>query len=272
MELSGELWPPFPPAADAEGGFVSLVGAGPGDPGLLTVKGLERLRGCDAVVYDRLVTSELLDLAPPEAERIFIGKAPGRCVIEQGAINDLLVMLGRQGKRVVRLKGGDPFVFGRGGEEAGALATAGISFEIVPGISSAIAAPAYAGIPVTDRRHASSFAVVTGHRHPLDPSSTVDWSALAAAVDTLVVLMGMKHLPAIAEALITGGRSPGTPAAVVSWGTHPGQRTVAADLSEISAAAADASITSPAVIVVGEVVRLSELLTWFQPEIPAARS
>jgi uroporphyrin-III C-methyltransferase len=184
-------------------------------------------------------------------------------VLEQEELNNLLVFLASQGKRVVRLKGGDPFVYGRGGEEAEALGRAGIPFEIVPGISSAVAAPAYAGIPVTDRRYASSVAFVTGHKHPADPGGTVDWRGLAASVDTIVVLMGMRHPGAIAAELIGGGKPSSTPVAVIEWGTHHHQRTLTTTLEEVDAAIEREGYGSPSVIVVGEVVRLRSSLTWF---------
>lgn len=244
-------------------GFVSLVGAGPGDPGLITVKGRDRLGAADAVVYDRLAHPALLDYAPAAADRIYSGKADGAHALEQDQINALLVLLGSDGKRVVRLKGGDPFVFGRGGEEATALAQARIPFEIVPGISSGIAAAAYAGIPVTDRRFASSVTFVSGHRHPDDPASPVDWAGVATSADTLVIFMGMRHLHALAETLIAQGRPPGTPAAVVQWGTHDDQRSVVASLEHIARESARLHLGSPAVVVVGEVVSLHEDLAWF---------
>jgi uroporphyrin-III C-methyltransferase/precorrin-2 dehydrogenase/sirohydrochlorin ferrochelatase len=253
--------------APGEGvGFVSLVGAGPGDPGLLTLAGWDRLSRADVVVYDRLAHPSLLDLAPPDAERVYIGKAYGRHVLEQEALNDLLVSQARLGRRVVRLKGGDPFVYGRGGEEADALVSAGILFEVVPGVTSAVAVPAYAGIPVTDRRHASSVAVVTGHQHPDDPGCSIDWAGLARSADTLVVLMGMHHLDAIAGTLVRHGREPSTPAAVVERGATHRQRTVESTLGEVGAAARAAGIGSPAVVVVGDVVRLRSRLAWFRPD------
>ncbi|MGH9033368.1 MAG: uroporphyrinogen-III C-methyltransferase [Acidimicrobiia bacterium] len=238
---------------------VYLVGAGPGDPGLITVRGAELLRSADVVVYDRLVSRSLLELARSTAERISVGKAPGRVEMEQGDINDLLVERGRGGAgTVVRLKGGDPFVFGRGGEEAQALAAAGVPFEVVPGISSAIAAPAYAGVPVTHRGASTHFTVVTGHEDPSKGESDVDWEALARAGGTLVVLMGAGRIGEIAERLIAGGRAPDTPAVAVRHGTRPDQRTVRATLATIGSAGVDA----PAAIVVGAVAGLD--LAWFE--------
>ena len=199
-------------------GKVYLVGAGPGDPGLITVRGLQLLHRAQVIVYDQLVNVALLEEAQSTATRIFVGKQAGRHCIAQEEINRTLIDYARLGCEVVRLKGGDPFVFGRGGEEAEALADAEIPFEIVPGVSSAVAVPAYAGIPVTHRKFASSFAVVTGHE-ARRVKSAVDWGKLATAVDTLVILMGLHNLPAIVAKLITHGRSPETPAAVIRWGT-----------------------------------------------------
>ena len=245
-------------------GRVALVGAGPGDPGLITVKGRDLLAAADVVVYDRLAHPALLDIAPPEAERIFIGKAHGRHVLEQEELNHLLVFLASQGKRVVRLKGGDPFVYGRGGEEAEALAGAGIPFEVVPGITSAVAAPAYAGIPVTDRRHASSVAFVTGHLDPAAPDNPVDWRGLARSVDTIVIFMGLRMAGAIASVLIDAGRSPETPVAVIEWGTYEKQRTLVSSLDRLTDDLVVADLGSPSIIVVGEVVRLRSKLAWFE--------
>jgi uroporphyrinogen III methyltransferase / synthase len=238
---------------------VYLVGAGPGDPGLLTVRGAEVLRRADVVVYDRLSVAALLDLAPPDAKRISVGKSPGAPSVSQEEINELLVRLGGEGQTVVRLKGGDPFVFARGGEEARALATAGVPFEVVPGITSAIAAPAYAGIPVTLRHSSTSFTVVTGHEDPAaGEEGSVDWEAVAQVGGTIVVLMGVARMGAIAERLIAGGRSPDTPAAAVQWGTRPDQRTVRATLGTLAAA----DLEAPATIVIGEVA--AEDLAWFE--------
>jgi uroporphyrinogen III methyltransferase/synthase len=237
---------------------VYLVGAGPGDPGLITVRGAEVLRGADVVVYDRLASPALLGLAPEHAELISVGKAPGRVEMSQPDINALLVERGATGARVVRLKGGDPFVFGRGGEEAEALAAAGIGFEIVPGITSAIAAPMYAGIPVTHRGVSTHFTVVTGHEDPAKDRTDVDWEALARAGGTLVILMGAGHLADIAVRLVAGGRSPDTPVAAVRNGTRPDQQTVRATLATI----ADAGVRAPSAIVVGDVAELE--LAWFE--------
>ena len=235
---------------------VYLVGAGPGDPGLLTVRAAEVLGRADVVVHDRLSESSLLDLAPPHAERVDVGKRPGGPV-EQEAINQLLVEKGKEGLTVVRLKGGDPFVFGRGGEEAQALLDAGVPFEVVPGITSAVAVPAYAGIPVTHRGLSTSFTVVTGHsRH--EPESETDWEALARVGDTIVVLMGVAHRADIADKLLTGGLPPDTPVAAITWGTRPEQATVRTTLGAL----ADTEIEPPATIVIGQVAGLD--LRWFE--------
>lgn len=252
-------------------GRVFLVGAGPGDPGLLSVRGLELLRAADVVVYDRLGVARLLKECRPDAELIPVGKARGHHTLPQEEINRLLVDKARTGRTVVRLKGGDPFVFSRGGEEAEALAEAGVAFEVVPGVTSAIAVPAYAGIPVTRRGLASSFAVVTGHDGPDDPGNPVDWGTLATAADTLVILMGLAHLPAIATRLVAGGRPADTPAAVIGAGTTGAQRVVVGTLADIAIRAAAIGVESPALTVVGEVVRLRERLAWFERRPLAGR-
>jgi uroporphyrinogen III methyltransferase/synthase len=237
---------------------VYLVGAGPGDPGLLTRRGADLLARAEVVVHDRLSAAELLDLAPPHAERIDVGKAPGHQRMTQEQINDLLVERGLAGQVVVRLKGGDPFVFARGSEEAHALADAGVAFEVVPGITSALAVPAYAGIPVTQRFSSTSFTVVTGHEDPSSGDGTVDWDAVARTGGTLVILMGVGRWPRIAERLLAAGRSPDTPAAAVRWGTRAAQHTVRATIATL----ADHELASPSVIVVGGVA--AEDLSWFE--------
>jgi uroporphyrin-III C-methyltransferase len=246
-------------------GKVYLVGAGPGDPELITVKGLRCLRAAEVVVYDRLVNAVLLEEVPASAQRIFVGKQPGRCSLRQEEINALLVEHARLGRTVVRLKGGDPFVFGRGGEEALALVEAGITFEIVPGISSAIAVPAYAGIPVTHRNRSGALTIVTGHETPEHDTPLVDWEALARLDGTLVILMGVATLPLIRQQLLQAGMDPATPAAVIEQGTIARQRTVRAPLAEIVERVTAAGLHSPAVVVIGRVVDLASLLSWFQP-------
>ena len=247
-----------------EPGRVYLVGAGPGDPGLMTVRGLELLRRARVVVYDRLVNPALLDEAPADAIRIFAGKHAGTHCLPQARINALLIEHARDGGVVVRLKGGDPFVFGRGGEEALALAEAGIPFEVVPGVSAAVAVPAYAGIPVTHRGLGSSFAVVTGHEDPDKEAEAVDWARLATAVDTLVVLMGLRSLPRIVAALLAHGRAPDTPVALIRWGTTDAQATVTGTLADIVARGQQAGLTPPVLAVIGPVVALRDRLDWFE--------
>jgi len=245
-------------------GIVYLVGAGPGDPGLVTARALELVAEADAILYDRLVPPRLLDGARAGCDLRYVGKRPGEPSMAQEEINALLVELGRSGGRVVRLKGGDPFVFGRGGEEAEALAAAGIRFEVVPGVTAGVAAPAYAGIPVTHREAASAVAFVTGHEDPEKPGSALDWEALARFPGTLVLYMGVKNLPVIAERLAAAGRDPQQPAAVVASGTLPGQRTVGAPLREIAARAREAGLKPPAVTVVGPVAGLRDALRWLE--------
>ena len=245
---------------------VSLVGAGPGDPQLVTVGAVARLAQADVVVYDRLANPALLRHARADAELIYVGKTPEHHTLQQHEINALLIAKAREGKRVVRLKGGDPFVFGRGGEEAAALAAAGVPFEVLPGVTSAVAAPAYAGIPVTHRGIASSFAVITGHGPDTgdeDDELSVDWARVATATDTLVFLMGIGRLEEIAAKLVEHGRPPATPVAVVEWGTLPRQRTVAGTLATIAEDVRAAGLGPPAVTVVGEVARLRDRLRWF---------
>ncbi|MCJ7515502.1 MAG: uroporphyrinogen-III C-methyltransferase [Dehalococcoidia bacterium] len=242
---------------------VYLVGAGPGDPGLITVKGLECLRKADVIIYDRLVDDSLLEEASPSADKIYVGKGRGCHAMEQKEINLLLIGKVREGKIVVRLKGGDPFVLGRGGEEAEVLAANNIPFEVVPGVSSAYAVPAYAGIPVTHRRLASSFTVITGHEDPKKVESSIEWDRISTGSDTLVFLMGMGNLAHIMDKLIQNGRSPSTPVAVISQGTSPQQRTLVGTLENIGSRAQKEGFEPPAVIVVGEVVKLREQIRWF---------
>src|SRR3989440_1101177 len=249
-------------------GKVYLIGAGPGDPELITVKGLRYLRVADVVLYDRLISMDLLDEVRADAERVFVGKGPRCHIMSQAEINALMIAYARSGRTVVRLKGGDPYVFGRGGEEAVALAQAGIPFEVVPGVSSAIAVPAYAGIPVTHRDYASSVTIVTGHEQQSCGSSGVNWEALATLGGTLVILMGVEMLSHITQRLISGGLHPDTPAAVIQQGTVPQQRVVTDTLVGIAEHAWAARITSPAVVVIGAVVALSDPLAWFETLTP----
>jgi len=244
-------------------GFVSLVGAGPGDPGLLTVKGMQRLQAADVVLYDRLLDPALLDYVPATAERIYVGKQASRHALSQREINDLLVARGLAGKRVVRLKGGDPFVFGRGGEELEVLQQAGVAFEVVSGVTSSIAAAAYAGIPITHRGHTSAFTVVTGHEDPTKPDSSLRWEHLAQGAGTLVFLMGVENLEGIVARLVEHGRSAETPVALVRRGTWADQEVVAGTLGSIVQQIAERDFPSPAVIVVGDVVRLRDRLRWW---------
>jgi uroporphyrin-III C-methyltransferase len=257
---------PGDPAMPALRGTVYLVGAGPGDPGLLTVKALALLESCDTVVYDYLVNPAVLNHVSSSAERIYVGKVGGGRYTPQRQVNQLLIQHALVGKRVVRLKGGDPFLFGRGGEEAEALVEAGVPFEVVPGISSALAVPAYAGIPLTHRGLSSSVAVITGAR---GGDGAFEPGALAhlATADTVVVLMGMAHLREIASELVTSGRTLETPAAVIRWGTYIGQETVTGTLETIADAAERAGMRAPAVIIIGEVVRLRERLNWFEQNL-----
>ncbi len=244
-------------------GIVYLVGAGPGDPGLITVKGLSLIQSAEVIVHDRLVDSRLLKHVSTTTELIDVGKIPGRRDNRQTDINALLVDLGKRGKRVVRLKGGDPFVFGRGGEEAGELRQAGIPFEIVPGITSSISAPAYAGIPVTHRGLSSHFTVVTGNEDPDKPESVIQWDKLAQIGGTLIVLMGWENLPSIVEKLLASGRKPSTPVSMIQWGTEPHQKAVTATLETIVHVAKESELGSPVVTVVGEVASLRDELAWF---------
>jgi len=244
---------------------IYLVGSGPGDPGLFTLKGVRCMEEADVVVYDRLAPEALLGYARPEAEKIYVGKKPGDPTMSQDEINDLLVEKGRAGMTVVRLKGGDPYIFGRGGEEALALNRAGLPFEVVPGVTSGVAAPAYAGIPVTHRNVSTSVAFVTGHEDPTKGSPDVDWEELANGAETLVLYMGVGRLQEISTRLIEAGRSRETPVACVQWGTLPEQRTVTGTLQDIATRVAKANLKPPAIIVVGDVVALREKgLDWYE--------
>jgi uroporphyrinogen III methyltransferase / synthase len=250
-------------------GKVYLVGAGPGDPGLLTLKARDLLAAADCVVYDHLVNPELLRHCPPYAELIYAGKQYGKCAMRQETINAVLVTKASEYRLVVRLKGGDPFLFGRGGEEALALTSAGIEWEVVPGVSAGLAVAAYAGIPVTHRGLSSSVAFVTGHEDPGKSSSAIDWPHLALGVDTLVFFMGVTRVGEIARRLMEYGRGPDTPVAVIRWGTYENQQTLVSTLAAVESLVARQGIRPPAMIVVGDVVSLREHLQWFAPEIPA---
>ena len=253
-------------ADQAKDGTVYLVGAGPGDPGLLTLRARDLLASCDVLIYDYLVDPDVMQYAPPHAERIYVGKVGGGRHTPQTEINRMLIDQARDGKRVVRLKGGDPFVFGRGGEEAEALYQAGIPFEVVPGVSSALAVPAYAGIPLTHRDVSSSVAILTG-------SSARDVDEVSAALadlscaDTIVILMGVANLRKIADDLMASGRDRETPAAIIRWGTYETQQTVVGTLQSIADAAETYGVRPPGVIIIGEVVRLRERLKWFEKDL-----
>ena len=240
------------------------MGAGPGDPGLITVKGLDCLRRADVVIYDRLVDERVLGEARKGAEKIYVGKVTHHHTMSQDVINDLLIKKVLEGKVVVRLKGGDPFVLGRGGEEANALAERKIPFEVVPGVSSAVAVPAYAGIPVTHRKVSSSFTVVTGHKaSEKGEASSIAWDQLARSTDTLVILMGIGNLAHVVEQLIKHDRPPSTPAAVITHGTTEHQRSITGTLRDIVEKVKSADLKPPSVVVVGDVVKLRKHLRWF---------
>jgi uroporphyrinogen III methyltransferase/synthase len=248
----------------ARAGIVYLVGAGPGDPGLMTARSLELIGSADAIFYDRLIPPGTLDRAPDDAELVYVGKAPGKPSVPQEEIGERLIAAAREGKSVVRLKGGDPFVFGRGGEEGEALREAGIEFEVVPGITAGVAATAYAGVPVTHRDDASAVAFITGHEDPEKEESALDWAALARFPGTLVFYMGVKRLADNVAALIGAGRDAGEPAAVIERGTMEGQRTVVATLDTLADAIEREQVKAPALIVVGRVVERREELAWIE--------
>jgi len=245
-------------------GKVYLVGAGPGDPGLLTLRGKELLSRAHVIIYDRLASPRIMEFANPKAEKIYVGKRIGRHVANQHEINDLIVKKAKEGKQVVRLKGGDPFIFGRGGEEAQILAKEGLAFEIVPGVTSAIAVPAYAGIPLTHRSFTASVAFITGHRRFDTSEAPVDWEGLAKGVGTLVFLMGMSNLPNITENLIKFGRRPDTPVAVIRWGTTPLQESITGTLADIADKVKEHQFKPPAIIVVGDVCTVRDDINWFE--------
>jgi uroporphyrinogen III methyltransferase / synthase len=245
-------------------GRVYLVGAGPGDPGLITVKGRECIARADVLIYDYLANPVFLSYAREGAERIYVGKKAGQHTVPQEGINALIVERANRGRTVVRLKGGDPFIFGRGGEEAEELVQAGVPFEVVPGVTSAIAVPAYAGIPLTHRDYTATLAFITGHEDPGKRESNIAWDKLATGAGTLVFLMGVGNLYAIAERLMDNGRDPATPVAVIRRGTGPDQQTLVGILENIAELAEESGMKPPAIIVVGEVVRLREKLEWFE--------
>ena len=247
-------------------GHVFLVGAGPGDPDLLTLKAARILGRAQVVVYDRLVSNAVLRLVPKKAEKIFVGKQNGWHNITQAAINKILLEKARAGKNVVRLKGGDPFVFSRGGEEAQELRKAGISFTVVPGVTSPVAVPAYAGIPITHRKYASSVAFVTGHEAQKKERKRVNWKRLATTVDTIIILMGTRNLKQIAERLVAGGLPKRTGVAIIERGTTNKQVTIVGTLGNITKKAVRERVTPPAIVVVGDVVKLSKELNWFTAE------
>jgi uroporphyrinogen III methyltransferase/synthase len=253
-------------------GLVYLVGAGPGDPGLLTLKGKQCLERSQVVVYDALIDKHVLEHAPPGAELIYAGKREGHHSREQEEINALLIQFARAGLTVTRLKGGDPFVFGRGGEEALALAEAGIPFEVVPGVTAGVAVAAYAGIPVTHRHTAAVVTFVTGHERTDHDLSAIRWDNLGPGHGTLVFFMGLRNLAEIAARLVQHGRDAGTPAAVIEWGTTEYQRVVTGTLADIGARVREAGLAPPALIVVGEVVALRQALRWFDGDAGTARA
>jgi uroporphyrin-III C-methyltransferase len=265
--MKGKWW-----EKDLMKGKVYLVGAGPGDPGLITVKGLDCLRRADVVIYDRLVEESLINEIRMKAEKIFVGKAANFHTLEQEAINELLLIKAREGKVVVRLKGGDPFVLGRGGEEAEFLAKNNIPFEVIPGVSSVYAVPAYAGIPLTFRGLASSFTVVTGHKAVGKAKPSIPWSKISTGADTLVILMGLSNLKNIVEQLLKNGRPRSTPIAVITYGTTSRQRCITGTLGDIVEQVKSKNLQPPSVVVVGEVVRFRKKLSWFDHKTGRSQS
>jgi uroporphyrinogen III methyltransferase/synthase len=262
---------PARPPIDRLAGTVYLVGAGPGDPELLTVKAHRLLAAADAVVYDQLVSSEALAVSRPGCERIFVGKRGGHTCRPQSEIDALLVSLAREGKQVVRLKGGDPFIYGRGGEEAAALAAAGVRFEIVPGITAALAAAAYAGVPLTHRVHSSAVVFLTGHEDPAKPGSTVRWEDYARLGATLCIYMGMRNLPDIARRLQAGGMAGTTPVALVQSATTYQHRQLLGTLATLADQAHSEGFEAPAIVIIGPVAACAESLAWFERAGEATR-
>ncbi len=247
-----------------ETGKVYLIGAGPGDPGLITVKGLDCVRKADVIIYDYLANERLLEHRRPDAEMIYVGKQGGRHTLPQDEINGLIVNKAKEGKVVARLKGGDPFIFGRGGEEAEECVNNAIPFEVVPGVTAATSVPTYAGIPLTHREHTASVAFVTGHEDPTKPESKVHWDKISTGIGTLVFFMGMKNIENIVDNLVSNGRADGTPVAAIQWGTRTDQRVVTGTLRDIVSRVREAKLGPPAIIVVGDVVSLREKLNWFE--------
>ena len=245
-------------------GKVYLIGAGPGDPGLITVKGLDCVRKADVVIYDYLANERILDHRRRDAELVYVGKQGGRHTLPQDEINALIIRKAKEGKVVARLKGGDPFIFGRGGEEAEECVHNGVPFEVVPGVTAATAVPTYAGIPLTHREHTASVAFVTGHEDPTKPESRLHWKELATGIGTLVFFMGMKNIQHIVDNLVSNGRSPDTPVALIQWGTRTDQKVVTGTLKDIAPKVKEAKLGPPAIIVVGEVVALRDRLNWFE--------
>jgi len=250
----------------ANTGTVHLVGAGPGDPDLITLRGRRLIETADAIVYDALVNPEMLDWARPGAERYYVGKLAGRHSCPQREIEELLVSLARQGREVVRLKGGDPFIFGRGGEEAAALAEAGVPFTVCPAVTAALAAASHSGIPLTHRAHSTAVTFLSGHEDPRKERPAIDWAAHARSGATLCLYMAMSRLGEICIELMAGGLPAHTPAAVVQWAGTQKQRQVISDLRNIAADAVEAGLGSPSIVIVGEVARLGRRLAWFRPE------